>query len=45
MIFIVILFVLLMLSKSAGMGVYVFGMTFYSLGRLFVFVMYFSNIG
>ena len=38
-------FALLTLPKSAGLGVHVLGMTLYSLGRLFVFAMYFSNIG
>lgn len=38
-------FAILCLPKSAGLGVQVFGMTMYSFGRLFVFAMYFSNVG
>jgi MFS family permease len=38
-------FAILCLPKSAGLGVQVFGMTAYSFGRLFVFAMYFSNVG
>ena len=38
-------FAILCLPKCAGLGVQVFGMTMYSFGRLFVFAMYFSNVG
>ena len=38
-------YVVLLLPASAGLGVQVFGMALYSLGRLFVFAMYFSNVG
>ena len=38
-------FLILTLPKSAGLGVQVFGMLLYSFGRLFIFAMYFSNIG
>lgn len=38
-------FLILALPKSAGLGVQVFGMLLYSFGRLFIFAMYFSNIG
>lgn len=38
-------FLILAIPKSAGLGVQVFGMLLYSFGRLFIFAMYFSNIG
>ena len=38
-------FAILALPSSAGLAVQGFGMTVYSLGRLFIFAMYFSNIG
>lgn len=38
-------FIILALPASAGLEVQGFGMTVYSLGRLFIFAMYFSNIG
>jgi MFS family permease len=38
-------FAILALPSSAGLEVQGLGMTVYSLGRLFIFAMYFSNIG
>ena len=44
-VFTAISFGALMVPKSAGMGVQVFGMFLYGFGRLFIFAMYFANVG